>query len=358
MTTSSSSASLAGELQAFCKTALFGPGEVLREAGHHYNEMYWLSDGQVDVELAPTGRRFSLGADAPVGEIGFLRGCPATATVISRTAVSALVIDEPTLARLECTRPAFASELLRHLAEVAEDRVSANLVFTSSAARAGMAASDDRIEVRLCRTEDMHLKAQSLRYSVYCGELGRTSPNADHELRIIRDNLDIFAHTFIAIKDGETIGTLRGNWPVEGSLGILEELYGMTKSPVFPTACGICTKFVIRRQDRGGAAAMKLIAAMVKYALRHGIKECYIDCIPALLHYYRALGFKVSGKKFLHRENGPSFPMMVDVARHGPKLGEQLKPFGYMQLYLAAQAIKWWDRAQTGWPGKQRGQER
>jgi predicted GNAT family N-acyltransferase len=76
-----------------------------------------------------------------------------------------------------------------------------------------------------------------------------------------------------------------------------------------PQATAICTKFIVKRSRRGGPAAMKLISAMVRFGLRIDVKECYIDCIPALLPYYKALGFTIIGHQFFHRENGPSFPM-------------------------------------------------
>jgi hypothetical protein len=89
---------------------------------------------------------------------------------------------------------------------------------------------------------------------------------------------------------------------------------------------------------------MKLVAAIVRFGMRHHVKECYIDSVPALLPYYRALGFTAVAEPFFHRENGPSYPMMVDVARHGPRLARDLAPIDYIKLYAKAKAIKWVDR--------------
>jgi hypothetical protein len=60
---------------------------------------------------------------------------------------------------------------------------------------------------------------------------------------------------------------------------------------------------------------------MVRFGRRYDIAECYIDCVPALLTFYQALGFSLSAPQFFHRENGPSHPMMVDLVKHGKKLG-------------------------------------
>ena len=71
------------------------------------------------------------------------------------------------------------------------------------------------IEVHLCRNKEMLERAKRLRYEVYCEELGRRSPYADHDKKVITDHLDATGHVFVAIEAGETIGTLRGNLSVD-----------------------------------------------------------------------------------------------------------------------------------------------
>jgi CRP-like cAMP-binding protein len=211
-------------LDSICRTVPFEPGDVLRRKGAALRDMYWLTEGRVNVDLetgaAPPIERTP---GSPIGEVAFLSGRPATATVTARTAASALFIDDPTFARLAREQPILTAELLRHLAEVAEERTSSNLTFVSTPASY---AKRPLIDVYLCRSQAMLASAQRLRYDVYCQELGRTSPYADHDKRVITDHLDESGHVFIAVEAGETIGTLRGNVPSEGSLGVLDELYG------------------------------------------------------------------------------------------------------------------------------------
>ena len=327
-------------LRRLCRQVRFEPGDVLRRKGQHYRDMYVITDGCVGVNRETNRHAGTLlvsDPGSPVGEISFLRGCSATATVTARAATSALLIDDQTLARLEQEQPELTARLLRHLAETAEERTSYNLVWSMTAAPH---APRHPIEVHLCRTPDMLESAKRLRYEVYCEELGRFSPCADNYNRIITDRLDETGVVFIAIEDGETIGTLRGNASRESALGVLEELYGMKASPHHPQATAICTKFIVKKSKRGGLAAMKLISAMVRYGLRNGIKRCYIDTIPVLLPYYKAIGFTTAGPKFLHLENGPSIPMMLDVVKHGGRLSRESAPREYLKLIMKAQAIK------------------
>jgi CRP-like cAMP-binding protein len=333
----------------YCREVRFAPGDVLRHKGQHYADMFLIVGGSVAVDLeAGRGRPIRVSATgAPIGEIAFLRGCGATATVRAETEVAALAIDDPILARLEREQPALTAGFLRDVARIADDRLSENLVHVPTPATKGDA---DAIEVYMCRTAEMLAQAQRLRYDVYCGELRRQSPYADHERRIIADALDECGHTFVAVERGEIIGTLRLNLASEGPLGILEDLYGMRASAHHPRRTGICTKFIVRKAKRGGPASLKLIAAAVKYGLRNSVREGYIDCIPALLPYYKALGFTVTAPPFVHRENGTSHPMVLDLARHGRTLAT---PFGtrqYLQLFARAKAIKLIDRLRRSRP--------
>ncbi|MFN8059292.1 MAG: cyclic nucleotide-binding domain-containing protein [Vicinamibacterales bacterium] len=322
-----------------CRSVAFEPGDVLRHKGQHYTDMYVITGGAVSVDREAKGVATIPVGDpgAPIGEIAFLRGCPATATVTASAPTRALVIDDPTLARLERELPSLAADFLRDLARVAEERTTYNLVHTPGANGAADAAT---IDVLLCRTPEMIENAQRLRYEVYCEELQRQSPYADHGRRILADSLDDHGHTFVAVEGGEPVGTLRLNLATDGPLGLLEDLYGMRASAHHPRRTAVCTKFIVKKAKRGGATSLKLIAAVAKFGLRNSIREGYIDCIPALLPYYKALGFVQTGPQFLHRENGPSRPMKLDLDRHGKKLATKYESGGVGGLFLKATLIR------------------
>ena len=63
-----------------------------------------------------------------------------------------------------------------------------------------------------------------------------------------------------------------------------------------------------------------------------------------MLPYYKAIGFKVAGETFLHRENGPSIPMRLDLMRYGELLSKDRSQLGYVNLLVKAQVIKSFDR--------------
>jgi predicted GNAT family N-acyltransferase len=261
--------------------------------------------------------------------------------VTAKTATSALVIDDFTVASLEKHQPPLAVQVLRQLGSIAEERMSDNLVLDSTA-KAFRATPE--ISVLLCRNQAMLEKAQRLRYTVYCEELQRQSPYADHTRKIIADDLDIAGHTFIAVEKGETIGTVRLNLCSEGPVGILEELYGMGASKHHPAATSVCTKFIVKRAKRGGPTSLKLISAVARYGVHSSVKETYIDCAPALLPYYKAIGFTVAAEPFFHRESGLTHPMVLEVARHGRRLSNERGVREYLNMIMKAQFFKLVDR--------------
>lgn len=307
-------------LRRFCRAAHFEAGEVLRHKGQHYRDMFVLVDGSVGVDRQTKGgeQLVITGSGAPVGEIGFLCGVPATATVTTKTATCALVLDASTRVCLEQRQPALAAKVIEQLASIADKRTSDNRILDATACSTAPA-----IDVLLCQNHEMLESAQRLRYAVYCEELKRRSPYADPTKRIITDDLDKTGHTFVAVEKGETIGTVRLNISAEGPLGILEQLYGMQASKHHPEATAVCTKFIVKKSKRGGLTSLKLISAVARYGVRNSVKEAYIDCVPALLPYYRAIGFEIVGDAFVHQENGLSYPMVLDAVKHGRRLSNE-----------------------------------
>lgn len=328
-------------LREVCATASFRPGDVLREQGQYYRSMYWLTEGVAKVEFKDGSgpRTASVGAGWPIGEISFLRGSPAVATVTAAAPTNALVIDDATLARLEREQPALAVRFLRLLADIADDRTNTNMTF---AGKSAAYVRGSAIDIRLCRSKDMLEAAQRLRYEVYCLELGRQSPFADHDRKVIADALDDAGYVFLAVEAGEVIGTVRVNFPADGSVGLLEDVYGMKQSPHHPARTAVCTKYIVKRSKRKSPAAWMLICASARHCTQNGKKEAYIDCIPALLPYYKAIGFKVVAESFYHRENGPSYPMMITDKYKGRWIME-FGPRQYLTLYVKAKMIKWFD---------------
>jgi hypothetical protein len=162
-------------LKQNCTEVRFAAGTVLRRKGQHYGDMFLLLHGSAEIDPESTSGEKILVSHrgSPVGEMGFLTGRAASATVTARTDTVALVIDDATLDLLEREQPQLAAQLLRHLTTVADERTSFNVAWELAGA-SSMGARP--IEVYLCRSAEMLEEAQRLRYEVYCEELAGNRP--------------------------------------------------------------------------------------------------------------------------------------------------------------------------------------
>lgn len=298
-------------LKSVSSEKAFQHGRVVRYERGFAPEMFLLLDGELAETLGDGGlqRRIRVPPPSIIGEIGYLTGRGASARVEAVGDVRGLAIGAKELAQLERDHPVEAAELQRELARIARERQQENQTAADPLAKDPAA----HIEVRQCTTPDLLRIAQNLRYEVYCGEFGRSSPYADHGARTLIDPLDGFGASFVAYAEGKPIGTNRVNFARDGDLGILSDIYGMAASPRHPLRTCIITKYAIREAWRGGPAYMNLFAAVATYIGVEDIDEIYIDCNPALARFYATMGFKQTNPEFMHYENGLSYPMILDI---------------------------------------------
>lgn len=312
-------AAIVSALRELCEERRFAAGDVLRIRGGFAREMLYVLEGEVEITLAGDSEEpvvLSIGRQSIIGEISFLTGRGATADVRCLTPVNALAIDQAVLAQLEARDPDLAADFSRHLARTAKARLSSDEVLLGDVSE-DQAAS---FEIVMCTTADMMLTAQRLRYDVYCGEFDRPSPYADHDKRVIIDDLDQHGTSFLALKDGDAIGTTRVNLTRQGSLGMLPDIYGMAKTPYYPETGSVITKYAILADYRGGPTYMRLFGAIATFIEQSDTHAIFIDCVPPLARFYATIGFEQCEKEFMHYENGLSVPMVLDVAAYRERM--------------------------------------
>lgn len=305
-------------MNKYFKTNDFKPGVSIRIKGLLYKNMHIILDGQVNVNLGPSFPCKIIGKGFPIGEIGFLRGVPATANVTAIGLVKTLAIDAAAFSSFESEQPKIAAEFLKQLSVITEERLNYNLTYIDPSSH----TNESKTKIIICQDKNTLLAAQKLRYEVYCKELKRQSPFADHDSGVISDNLDSFGSTFLAMQEDEAIGTLRINSSSEGDLGSFAHLYGVIRSPLYPQETAICTKFIVKKSRRGTMTATRLISAVAGFSYHSGWNELYIDCIEALRLFYERLGFRVCADKFFNLETGPVYPMKINVRNALDQLSE------------------------------------
>lgn len=298
-------------LQQVGRKVHFPTGDILRHKGAFAPDMLLLQSGEVEVILSDSGDvHFMAGPGDIVGEIGFLTGKGANATLRAATDVEALSLDSNALGRLQHVSPSVAADVLRHLAGLMQSRIKQNSALLPDLMPA---QGDGGFEIIRCSTLDQLRIAQRVRYDVYCLEFGRSSPYADPAEGTIIDELDENGASFVAYHSGQAVGTVRVNLGRDGEFGILPELYGMANAPFSIDESSVITKYAIREAWRGGSAYIRLFAAIGTFVHASGARAIFIDCVPDLARFYATMGFTRSAPDFVHYENGLSVPMVLDL---------------------------------------------
>lgn len=288
----------------------FSPGEVLREKGAFAPDMLLITSGQVDCVLSDADEvHVTVGPDTIVGEIGFLTGQGATATLRALGPVEALSLDADALRRLQREAPTTAAGVLRHLARLLQKRTEQNEGLLAETAP----REEGGFDIVRCSTLDQRRVAQRVRYDVHCLEQGRSSAFADDDEAMIADGLDSTGTSFIASHGGQAVGMMRVNFGRD-DVGMLPDLYGMEETPFSTEDSAMITASAIREAYRGDGIYMHLFAAVGTFADAAGAKAIFADCVPELERTYAGLGFARAAENFMHSENGVSVPMVLDLS--------------------------------------------
>ena len=71
----------------------FGAGDVLRQKGQFYRDLLLILEGEAEVRLGPS-RLLTVGPGHPIGELGYLNGTAANATVTAKGRLLAWRLDD------------------------------------------------------------------------------------------------------------------------------------------------------------------------------------------------------------------------------------------------------------------------
>ena len=253
----------------------YSNGEDIKVRGTFSPDMLLVLEGEVFVELVDDDIdvSVSLGRDSIVGEASFLTGQGANANVRAVSDVNGVLLNAQALQHLEEKSPELAVYFSQFLAKILKSRLLQNQVLLEGFED----ASTSPIEIIRCANDGDLLRAQKVRFDVYCVEFGRSSPYANEGAGTIVDGLDAQGVSFLALDEGEAaIGTVRVNAALDEGLGILPSLYGFENSAFSLEKSVIITKFAIREKFRGGATYMRLFGAVGSYVVSTAVSYTHL----------------------------------------------------------------------------------
>lgn len=292
----------------------FTDGEVLRQKGAFAPDLWLITSGQVDCVLSEESAvHFSVGPGAIVGEIGFLTGQAATATLRALGPVDALSLDSSALQRLKRNAPTVAADILRHLAALLQERALQNEGLVD------VEGSSDSLGIAVvrCSTLDQKRTAQRIRYDIHCLENGLSSAFADDEEGIITDDLDRTGTSFIAFTGVQAIAMMRVN-SSEACGAVLQEFHGGIGTGRLVENAVVITATALQDGYRADALYGQFFNAIATFSQAYGAGAILASCPPDQEVHYKAHGFKRTGPTAPLPEVGRCIPMVLVSASSTP----------------------------------------
>lgn len=293
-------------------SVVFEDGDVLRQKGAFAPDLLLITEGQVDCFLSDDGAAsFAMGPDTIVGEIGFLTGQAATATLRAFGPVAAKSVDASALRRLQQQTPTIAADVLRHLAQLLQQRSQENVVSQTGAPQ----GTKQTVEIIRCFSLDQKRSAQRLRYDVHCLEKGLGSADADEQEGLIRDALDRTSTSFLAIADGRPVGMMRVNFFDDlPSDHLSAETRGLA-----PEACVQITAVSIRETYMNDDMLEPLVGAIETFAKASGKGAVLVAIEADLAPDFERCGFTRTAQDLIHSETDARAPMIKVLSQDTPR---------------------------------------
>lgn len=184
----------------------------------------------------------------------------------------------------------------------------------------------------LADTPELKEAAYRFRYEIYVAHMGRRQICADHVRRTIVEPLDETGRTFVALSDGEVVGTIRSNRASERALAYYRELYQLDRFGFADmSSIQVTTKLMVRPDLMKSGLSMRLIKYYAADAASLGVTVDFLDCNEPLIPMFARLGYVSYCGWQVHKEYGRVRPMLLalDTVSRQQTIGSPLwQPIG------------------------------
>ena len=182
-------------------------------------------------------------------------------------------------------------------------------------------------DIKVASSDEDRERIFRFRYDVYVIEMGKNPAEADHQKKIIRDELDDDAHLLYAEDEGHIIGTVRLNYRTEKKFpAVWEQIYAIEKfAPSFGEHISMTSRMMVAKDYRGSSVPAALVGAVYSTGREMGSKFDFCNCAPSLLEFYEQIGFRRFTDGFMDEDNGYHVPLVM-LARDTQHLRQVRSP--------------------------------
>ena len=170
-------------------------------------------------------------------------------------------------------------------------------------------------DIQVARSDEDRERIFRFRYDVYVTEMGKSPAEADHQKKIIRDELDEDAHLLYAEDEGQIVGTVRLNCRSKKKFpDVWEQRYDIEKfAPSFGDHISMTSRMMVAKDYRGSSVPAALVGAVYSAGREMGSKFDFCNCAPSLLEFYEQIGFRRFTDGFVDEDNGYHVPLVMVV---------------------------------------------
>jgi predicted GNAT family N-acyltransferase len=155
----------------------------------------------------------------------------------------------------------------------------------------------------------------SFRYRIYVEEMGRKQSWADHQSRLIFDDLDQDGENFFARSGDKIVGVVRTNLCHKSDVGEYESLYAIREysGSRHPLETAVITRLMVVPELRSTTLGLRLAAVCFNWGIRNGITRGFIDCNGHLDKFFSGMGFRKYCEPVNHYDYGEVQPMVIHL---------------------------------------------
>jgi predicted GNAT family N-acyltransferase len=173
------------------------------------------------------------------------------------------------------------------------------------------------MHIGIAETEEVRRAVYRLRYDVYVEEMGRYQSVADHEQRMLYEEVDKQSRISYAAIDGEVVATARLTWGGDGPFPQrMIDQYGLAPflAELPASAIAVGERGMVRPRLRGTDVLFKMMIAGRERVSERRIQLIFGDCEPHLLNLYLSLGMRTYSKTNINSpEAGYLIPIVTVV---------------------------------------------
>ena len=168
-------------------------------------------------------------------------------------------------------------------------------------------------KVRLAATAEERRRVYAFRYKIYIEEMKKTSAEADHKNKLLKDDLDEVADLLYLEKNGEVAATLRIN--LLSTLPRLEdyaEAFGINLFKGLElNQIGYVSRLMVAKRWRSSLVMPSLLEAVFRQAKKLGCAVSLIHCVPSLTRLYERIGYRKYKNGFEMKGLGTQIPLLM-----------------------------------------------